>query len=493
MGRQFLAANPGSCFSNISNTLRKEADGGNLLSRISWFRNAMPNSPTQIQIGINYSPTKQCVACSQGMYHSTLYDLPWVIRCPLHNLPLVAKCPKCKLPWPRLDEMKNRKCSFCSLPAISEINTDQLLPCDKAYYDPVERLTYLVHSEASEPSPYLYCMERGKHYLKKMPYHDKYSSCFPYIRMYENCKVNAQFLASLPIEYTKAPHKITSRKDIAIDGQRDLSIWDMRKGGFNAHEQSDQQWMLKLDYCALNTVLKWTAQVVGRRHKVHIMSSRFLTHQDFARLPTLCPYCLAISLWFLKIAVSKYEVGYRIQFNNHPFMEYAGFNFGNTWNEPIVEMNSNWYTLGTRFRKWFYFHRLMVDFREIYHFVIWYQNSIKKYKDDIRQLYYKQYITDTPDPYKYYLADNNNRILVFYNSTSPLSLISLKKKAFAKNACIPFYNQLKKGVEPHTQIYFDPAGDHVTFSEFTVLHKKIEPYLYSMQSYCRGSEPIHIR
>ena len=73
-------------------------------------------------------------------------------------------------------------------------------------------------------------------------------------------------------------------------------------------------------------------------------------------------------------------------------------------------MNGNWYNVRTRFRNWFYLHRLVVDFREIYNFVIWYQNSINKYRDDIRQLYYEQYITDTPDPYKYYLVVNNSHM-----------------------------------------------------------------------------------
>ena len=40
-------------------------------------------------------PTRFCPECIQQGYHTHLFDLPWVARCPVHMQPLVNACPRC--------------------------------------------------------------------------------------------------------------------------------------------------------------------------------------------------------------------------------------------------------------------------------------------------------------------------------------------------------------------------------------------------------------
>jgi hypothetical protein len=493
MARQFLASNAGFCYSNIERTLKKEVEMGDLLSRIAWLRGAEYNPPSHTKVSINYHPKKQCSTCSQGMYHSTLYDVSWVVKCPLHNLPLTSTCPGCKLPWPRLNEMKDRKCPICSLPNISGINKNLLLPSDDTYYSPIERLTYLIHGAANESHPRLYCMEKGKEYLNMMPRYEKNSNCFPYIRMYENDKINTRFLTSIPIEFTKTSHKITSQRDIIPDHGGRRCKWSEIRGYSSLYNEDELKWMLNMDRYALNVILNWAFQVTGKQHEIKIMSYRFLTNKDFSKLPPLCPLCLATSLWFLKIAVSKYDVIHRIRFNNYPFIEHAGFSVGNAQYEPVAQINDNWYALEERFRRWFYLHRLVIDFREIFNFAIWYKNNISKLRGDYLQLNGKQYLVNTPDTYKYYLVKDDRHILVFYNNSNPLSLIPFDDIHFPNNTCTHFCNHLNRGIWPEAQTHFNPVCCRVTSNEFKDLHKEVEIYLHSMRDYCDGSAPIYIR
>jgi hypothetical protein len=242
----------------------------------------------------------------------------------------------------------------------------------------------------------------------------------------------------------------------------------------------------------LNAVLKWVGNAAGSGHKIKIMSYRFLTHKHLSKLPPLCPFCLAVSLWFLKIAVSKYDANYRVKFNIYPFVAHTGFNIEHARYEPIVYLDGNYSTVEARFRKWFYWHRLIIDFREIYNFSIWYKNNTYEFRDNILQLYDRRYISDTPDLYKYYLINNKGRILAFYNDSNPLSLISFEATHFSNNDCLHFCGHLNEGIEPEAQIHFNPMHCHVTLDEFKALHKEIEAYLYSMRDYCKGSEPVYI-
>ncbi|HFD31675.1 MAG TPA: hypothetical protein ENJ28_03020 [Gammaproteobacteria bacterium] len=54
-----------------------------------------------------------CPECARSCFHSNLYQLPWLRLCPIHHQPLTAVCPTCDNLWPKLGEMKTRRCKTC--------------------------------------------------------------------------------------------------------------------------------------------------------------------------------------------------------------------------------------------------------------------------------------------------------------------------------------------------------------------------------------------
>lgn len=79
----------------------------------------------------NYSPylsdvgqaCRQCPRCSGVGYHTIIYEVPWLTRCPVHRDKLTEHCPVCRKPWPTIKELGARQCEWCgpilSLDALS--------------------------------------------------------------------------------------------------------------------------------------------------------------------------------------------------------------------------------------------------------------------------------------------------------------------------------------------------------------------------------------
>lgn len=58
-------------------------------------------------------PIRNCPACAQVGYHSTIFQWNWLTHCPVHRLPLSERCPTCRQHWPSLMQITQRHCSNC--------------------------------------------------------------------------------------------------------------------------------------------------------------------------------------------------------------------------------------------------------------------------------------------------------------------------------------------------------------------------------------------
>ena len=56
---------------------------------------------------------RNCPECARSCFHSDIYQLTWLSLCPIHHLPLVHFCPACNKSWPKLGDMKTRRCKIC--------------------------------------------------------------------------------------------------------------------------------------------------------------------------------------------------------------------------------------------------------------------------------------------------------------------------------------------------------------------------------------------
>lgn len=79
-----------------------------------------------LNINNNYT-MRNCVQCSRRYFHSSLYNVPWLIRCPIHtNEQLLDRCPECGMHW-FVYSYRHRECTLCGtsgraiLPKQSEV------------------------------------------------------------------------------------------------------------------------------------------------------------------------------------------------------------------------------------------------------------------------------------------------------------------------------------------------------------------------------------
>jgi hypothetical protein len=72
-------------------------------------------TPSQTMRYMNHrEDLHNCPVCASQCFHSDLYQLGWVFKCPLHQTKIVTLCPSCNLPWPKPSELLSRRCSRCS-------------------------------------------------------------------------------------------------------------------------------------------------------------------------------------------------------------------------------------------------------------------------------------------------------------------------------------------------------------------------------------------
>jgi predicted RNA-binding Zn-ribbon protein involved in translation (DUF1610 family) len=67
------------------------------------------NNPSTLAISRN------CATCAAAIYHSPLFELPWLIECPIHHSRLTSACPSCGKGWPTIAQIWAHSCPMCGV------------------------------------------------------------------------------------------------------------------------------------------------------------------------------------------------------------------------------------------------------------------------------------------------------------------------------------------------------------------------------------------
>ncbi len=131
MYRRFLIVNKGSIFNSqtsrkalieLANVTLGDYDASlrsvELFSRIECEIvgvNSLAKSSMLSPITFFAKSIKNCDECSKIGFHSELYNLPWITRCPVHKTDLSTRCGTCNKVWPVVSKLLGSDCETCGV------------------------------------------------------------------------------------------------------------------------------------------------------------------------------------------------------------------------------------------------------------------------------------------------------------------------------------------------------------------------------------------
>lgn len=135
--RRLLFANPNMTIANLLKALPSRNHDKTV--SIGWAANELNQQFTKEQnttpiLKQGEKPEKNCPRCSETGYHTKLFDLPWVTRCPIHDLDLERVCLSCNSSWPSIPAMAHKKCpTCCGRPSLQNLDPKELDGTQKGY------------------------------------------------------------------------------------------------------------------------------------------------------------------------------------------------------------------------------------------------------------------------------------------------------------------------------------------------------------------------
>ena len=305
--RQILAANSGMSLSRLEATLRQHVEGHNLVERII----RLQQSGLKLDfIEYNQKIIRQCPICARALYHAEIYNLPWLARCPIHNVALTSKCPVCERPWPTLAQLPKRSCTTCGLPKIS-LNTSRnfIYQPDWPYIR-----NHQIYRFVTEPitTATIYGL------AFKSPIDNS-----PLVNWCCSATPCAKVFPALRLRHTHIIDEETLARccdsDLSCLCQRSkLSEINPTTFWYHHHRvaksslvMSDEQVEIqKNDFKIMNRIIVWIRQLTSSEHPIQIRDYRYLSSGDFEEMSIICPYSLALSIWFFYIASQRYGEKY---------------------------------------------------------------------------------------------------------------------------------------------------------------------------------------
>jgi hypothetical protein len=227
---------------------------------------------------------KNCVCCAGIGYHSPVYNLDWLTRCPLHREPLSTSCPACGAHWPSLAELSKRACTVCGgrIPAA--------LLAERGAFTPALDFSGLA---------FLYRCIEAPLYTRLTLHSDRPIATY----QRDQIEVNDAFFPAL-ISYDR-PHIESELRQLGVD----IPPACARRGRLIAAPPPSEEeppdswgtpvadWEIAVRFQVLAKIQRAIADVANPPHCAGI-----LPEDQRATDTPYCGYCVALSLWFALIA-----------------------------------------------------------------------------------------------------------------------------------------------------------------------------------------------
>lgn len=365
------------------------------------------------------TPHKYCPQCAVHLYHSPIFDLPWLNTCPIHQVPLVSRCHCCKRVLPRADRVGRRDCECCGKSTLHR----RAGPL-KASFKDIRSLYQLALSMPPETEALSTEIDNAENWPNVTVAH----SDFPSYRMAEYPTPTLErWLVKLQIPVRRV-QQVGSQLSPVDRATPELVYWLD-----NAQER-------------LRDRFRVFEQILRR----HPHGYKLADYRDFplgwsSNKPP-CPRCLALSLWFTTVVSYPYNSRVHISVGDHWFIAQLGNPaFMVPAPQRYLQSPQGLYEVDEAFQSWSY-QQSLLDFYQNMRLLgravsVFFRRKSAGFAE--AQAYYERFLSKCAKSSRTTLYwSNNNRLMVLYaESTDATSDKSTERSSAIGAKCRGFHRQ----------------------------------------------------
>lgn len=315
MMRHFLLANRGFPLTTLNTWLAKHADGGGPTIRV---RSLLPQKHVMLlpkELAIPQGHAFQCVECAKRLYHTDVFNLPWLTCCPIHHCELVRKCPMCTLPWPDMKTLPHRACRHCGLFSFTPALAEKFDFGKMNGFEGLEKLIAFLTDKPSNSMDFQGDLSTRDHSVFS-PIGVAHPM-FPIVQSHRSTLMTIAELHAMGVK----KHKCIKKKCFActpstIEKVNNIPSAQHSESSTQAHINDFQE-----HFKAMISILSIFSNEDGSPHAVHLYALDQLRTQDLIQSAPICKVCFAMSLWFFHSVCWLENTSMRFGPGKYPFLK----------------------------------------------------------------------------------------------------------------------------------------------------------------------------
>ncbi len=472
--RRCLAANPGIPLSALIENLRRLApENGSIRSRFYTVQSLSERPYRAFNYSDNYQ--RQCPECAKLLYHTDIFTLPWLTRCPIHHCELISICPECGQLWPDIKALNRRECDCCGLPNLNQLGPAMKHRIKEMQYQPIAQL-------------YAFIQNEGHRYSLNAYYYNLWcrqvnveSLLFPSAHLYCHSQYEINQWEDMHVKFTEVRCKSSSLT--LCNGLPNSEMMDPRRHD-NINDNESIQTELKSNFKIMNRILVWISQHTPPDHQIRIDSCRYLELKSIVDGPCICPYCMALSLWFFNMATKKYGFRSEDEINFYPFVRDSRINEFYQPCEPFVyDRNTiHYFTLDQAFCTWFYQRGLIISFLDILRFTFYLRDKATGELRDIRSQHTRTpLLSSYPNcefsDQDFYTKVADGKFLFFYENDDPLQKFEPPNFDQLDIQCGNYHDYLEKSFISNVLFHYEIPIPEFSYQSFLDLDLAFKEYV----------------
>lgn len=451
---------------------------------------------------------RQCPTCAEQLYHTQVYAAPWLLCCPIHKQEFTDTCPACGNAWPAKDEIHRRKCHVCG-PVSIDVLHSEIYPVirSESYQSVIDLYEYIGSYSSDRYYNFINIEEQEDNKLNSWCSPITFGSEYwPALHRHKNHNIPETLTTPGIVKWKQ----VRLKKSLIVKSTYDWDATEQEKHIKRRQNLENQQMAHPgndfILYRAMRRIIEWIKIHTVKSHRVHIHNYSGMDYQNLDDAPDVCPYCLAISMWFMQSAGHIYDELMTKRITNFRFCkdmgyyercaarrpnswttglgEYAYFRHSSSLNS-IVQFNTE-----RSFSDWYYEHGLKVVFNKYFRFCVELFDSQAGHKGQEYDLVFPANTYDLnsdDDDQKCFHEIRNGELYFYYTDEEPLDRLAPIKIPRLHNTC----RQFDRYISERLNLYepFDHCvTDSFEYGDFITLFSRFREFFFDTEIFSKYIE-----